>query len=77
MPLSQRQAEKGGIARHCRGQRPAEGEEAERIHAAGADGEHGQTEVRPIQAFRPGSFIRCACHADRGFARGKPQVLPR
>jgi len=76
MPLPQRQAEKGGIARHRRGQRPAEGEEAERIHAAGTDGEHGEAEVRPIQAFRRVSFIRCGCHADRGFAPGKPQLLP-
>lgn len=37
MPLPQRRAKKGGISRHRRGQRPAEGEEAERIHAAGTD----------------------------------------
>ena len=65
MSLAQGQTQKGGIARHRGGQGPAEREEPERIHAAGANSEHGQTEVEPIEAFRRPSFVRCACHLDR------------
>ncbi len=59
MALAQGQAEERGIAGHRRRQRPAEGEEAQGIHAAGADGQQRQTDVRPVETLP----------ADRSFPR--------
>ena len=69
MALAQGQAEERGIAGHRGRQRPAEGEESQGIHAAGADGQQRQADVRPVERFRRTGLFRSDRH--------RPQLGPR
>ena len=75
MALAQGQAEERGIAGHRRRQRPAEGEESQGIHAAGADGQQRQADVRSVERFRGTGLFRSDRHPSSGRQLG-PRYFP-